>query len=75
MNDLRPGLLVAGLEIGPVAHGGHFVARHEGRVIFVRHALTGEVVDARITSVNRRFARADAVAATSSTSSRPMPGS
>ncbi len=22
----------------PVAHGGHFVARHEGRVIFVRHA-------------------------------------
>ena len=62
MNDLRPGLLVAGLEIGPVAHGGHFVARHEGRVIFVRHALTGEVVDARITSVNRRFARADAVA-------------
>ena len=31
-------------------------------MIFVRHALTGEVVDARITSVNRRFARADAVA-------------
>lgn len=62
MNELHPGLVVADLEIGPVAHGGHFVARHEGRVIFVRHALTGEVVDARITSVNRRFARADAVA-------------
>ncbi|NUS55780.1 MAG: TRAM domain-containing protein, partial [Streptomycetaceae bacterium] len=24
------------VEIGPVAHGGHCVARHEGRVLFVR---------------------------------------
>ena len=56
------GELLTGLEIGKVAHGGHFIARHEGRVIFVRHALTGEVVDVRITEVSKRFARADAVA-------------
>ena len=32
------------LEVGPVAHGGHCVARYEGRVVFVRHALPGERV-------------------------------
>jgi tRNA/tmRNA/rRNA uracil-C5-methylase (TrmA/RlmC/RlmD family) len=58
---LEPGALLEGLQIGPVAHGGHFVARHDGRVVFVRHTLTDEVVDARVTEVNRRFARADAV--------------
>jgi tRNA/tmRNA/rRNA uracil-C5-methylase (TrmA/RlmC/RlmD family) len=46
-----------------VAHGGHCVARHEGRVVFVRHALPGEVVDAVITGEGPRgkFLRADAV--------------
>ncbi|HET7686948.1 MAG TPA: TRAM domain-containing protein, partial [Candidatus Limnocylindria bacterium] len=34
---------------GPVAHGGHVVARHEGRVLFVRHALTGERVTVEVT--------------------------
>lgn len=29
------------LEVGPVAHGGHCVARYEGQVVFVRHALPG----------------------------------
>lgn len=58
---LEPGALLRGLEVGPVAHGGHFVARHEGRVVFVRHALTGELVDVRVTEVSKRFARADAV--------------
>lgn len=53
---------LAGVEVGPVAHGGHFVARHEGFVLFVRGALTGEVVDVRVTEVARRFARADVVA-------------
>jgi tRNA/tmRNA/rRNA uracil-C5-methylase (TrmA/RlmC/RlmD family) len=51
------------VEVGPVAHGGHCVARHEGRVVFVRHALPGERVLARVTEARegQRFVRADAV--------------
>jgi tRNA/tmRNA/rRNA uracil-C5-methylase (TrmA/RlmC/RlmD family) len=51
------------VEVGPVAHGGHCVARHEGRVVFVRHALPGERVLARVTEerAGQRFVRADAV--------------
>jgi tRNA/tmRNA/rRNA uracil-C5-methylase (TrmA/RlmC/RlmD family) len=53
---------VVELDIGPVAHGGHCVARHEGRVVFVRHALPGERVFARVTEAKPgSFARADAV--------------
>ena len=37
------------LEIERVAHGGVFVARHEGRVVFVSAALPGERVIARVT--------------------------
>ena len=37
------------LDVGAVAHGGHCVARHEGQVVFVRHALPGERVLARVT--------------------------
>ena len=32
---------------GP-AHGGEFVARHEGRVVFCRGGITGELVDVQI---------------------------
>ncbi|WP_296664378.1 class I SAM-dependent RNA methyltransferase [Demequina sp.] len=51
------------LDIGAVAHGGHCVARHEGRVIFVRHTLPGERVRARLTDAgdDARLWRADAV--------------
>ena len=51
------------VEIGPVAHGGHCVARYDGRVLFVRHSLPGERVRARITEggPGDRFLRADAV--------------
>jgi tRNA/tmRNA/rRNA uracil-C5-methylase (TrmA/RlmC/RlmD family) len=49
------------LEIGPVAHGGWCVARHDGRVVFVRHTLPGERVRARVTDETKSFLRADAV--------------
>jgi len=50
------------LAVSDVAHGGWCVARHpEGRVVFVRHALPGERVRARITDTTARFARAEAV--------------
>ena len=51
------------LAVEGVAHGGHCVARHEGRVVFVRHTLPGERVVARITegTSESKFLRADAV--------------
>jgi tRNA/tmRNA/rRNA uracil-C5-methylase (TrmA/RlmC/RlmD family) len=52
------------VEVGPVAHGGHCVARTDaGQVLFVRHALPGERVVARVTEGEQgaRFLRADAV--------------
>ena len=50
------------LEVGPIAHGGSCVARHEGRVVFVRHTLPGERVVAVVTEDNGgSFVRADAV--------------
>jgi tRNA/tmRNA/rRNA uracil-C5-methylase (TrmA/RlmC/RlmD family) len=48
--------------IEDVAQGGWCVARPEGLpVMFVRHALPGERVVARVTEVTSKFARADAV--------------
>ncbi|NYJ08979.1 class I SAM-dependent RNA methyltransferase [Petropleomorpha daqingensis] len=50
------------VEVGPVAHGGHCVARHEARVVFVRHTLPGERVLVRVTEDRHAgFCRADAV--------------
>lgn len=49
------------VDVGPVAHGGHCVARADGRVIFVRHALPGERVRIAVTQRNSKFWRADAV--------------
>ncbi|MGW4686132.1 class I SAM-dependent RNA methyltransferase [Streptomyces sp. NPDC004244] len=52
------------VEVGPVAHGGHCIARtDDGRVLFVRHALPGEKVVAKVTEGEQdsRFLRADAV--------------
>ena len=56
---------------GPIAHGGHVVARVrpsvagpvEARdvVVFVRHALPGERVVVEVTEVDRTFLRGDAV--------------
>jgi len=47
--------------IEKVAHGGHFIARYEGAVIFVRHGIPGEECDIEITSTGSSFNRADVV--------------
>jgi tRNA/tmRNA/rRNA uracil-C5-methylase (TrmA/RlmC/RlmD family) len=51
------------VRVGAVAHGGFCVARHEGRVIFVRHTLPGELVRVSVTEGkhNSSYWRADAV--------------
>ena len=59
--------------IEKVAHGGHFIARHEGAVIFVRHGIPGEVVDIRITSVGASFNRGDVIDVISASADRVKP--
>jgi tRNA/tmRNA/rRNA uracil-C5-methylase (TrmA/RlmC/RlmD family) len=50
------------VQVGAVAHGGFCIARHEGRAVFVRHALPGERVVVRVTEDRGgAFCRADAV--------------
>lgn len=49
------------LEVGPPANGGSCVARHDGRVVFVRYALPGERVLANVTSERGSHWHADAV--------------
>lgn len=49
------------LTTGSAANGGSCVARHDGRVVFVRYALPDEVVRARIRSVRGSYWHADAV--------------
>lgn len=66
---------VIDVEVGPVAHGGFCVARHDGRVVFVRHTLPGERVRARVTEGGSedRFLRADAVEVLSASVDRVDP--
>lgn len=49
--------------VGPMAHGGHCVARHEGRVVFVRHAVPGERVRVRVddAQAGAKFWRGDVI--------------
>lgn len=47
--------------VGPFAHGGHCVARHDGRVVFLRYAIPGEEVIAEITDITAKFARGNAI--------------
>ena len=49
------------LNIGPIAHGGHFISRHNGKVIFVRHALTDETAVVKITSIGSKIAFGNAI--------------
>lgn len=48
-------------EIEKVAHGGHFIVRHEGAVFFVRHAIPGERVRVVVSATGSSFNRADVV--------------
>ncbi len=47
--------------IEKVAHGGHFIARHEGAVFFIRHGIPGETVIVEVTSTGKSFNRGDVV--------------
>ena len=63
------------VDVTAVAHGGHCVARHEGQVLFVRHAIPGERVLARVTETGAgdRFVRADAVTVLTASADRVEP--
>ena len=70
------------VEVGPVAHGGHVVARLPadlpgvgGSVVFVRHALPGERVTVEVTegAPGDRFLRADAVVVHEASPHRVVP--
>jgi tRNA/tmRNA/rRNA uracil-C5-methylase (TrmA/RlmC/RlmD family) len=63
------------LTVGEVVHGGWCVSRQDDTawVIFVRHALPGERVLARITQATARFARADAVEIRQAAAERVQP--
>jgi len=69
---LKVGQIVV-VEIGAIAHGGHFVARYNGQVIFVRHAITGEKCKIKITAVSARIAHADVVEVLSASPNRVNP--
>ena len=57
-----PGDVVGPVRATTIAHGGHVVARLDERVIFVRHALPGELVTVRLTETSHaRFWLGDAV--------------
>lgn len=59
--------------IEKVAHGGHFIARHDGAVIFVRHAIPGEECTIEISSVGSSFNRGDVVSVEKVSTDRVSP--
>ena len=61
------------VDIGPIANGGHFVARHNGQVIFVRHAIEGERALVEITSTTSKMARGEAISIIRAAPSRVTP--
>jgi tRNA/tmRNA/rRNA uracil-C5-methylase (TrmA/RlmC/RlmD family) len=61
------------VSIEKVAHGGHFIARYNGAVIFVRHAIPGEQCTVEITSTGSSFNRGDVVAISEPSEFRVQP--
>ena len=61
------------LHVDSLAYGGNGVARHNGFVVFVRRALPGDTVRARITKVKRGFAEATAEEVLAPSSDRVFP--
>lgn len=63
------------LEIASMAHGGEAVARHDGRVVFVRGAIPGETVEAELTHApaHGRFLRTRAIEILSASPDRVVP--
>ena len=60
MLNLNIGDIVT-LNIGKIVHGGHFIARHNNQVVFVRHGISGEIANVKITSINSKLAFGDAI--------------
>ncbi len=56
-----------------VGNGGICIARHEGRVVFVRYALPGEIVRVEITDITSKFLRGDCVEVLSPSAHRVNP--
>jgi tRNA/tmRNA/rRNA uracil-C5-methylase (TrmA/RlmC/RlmD family) len=76
-NDKKKDKLSVGdiitLDIGPIAHGGHFIARYNNQVIFVRHAITDEIANVKITSITSKLAFGDALEILQSSKYRTKP--
>ena len=49
------------IDVGSIANGGHFIGKHNDQIIFVRHSLTNERANVKITAVNSKFAFGDAI--------------
>jgi tRNA/tmRNA/rRNA uracil-C5-methylase (TrmA/RlmC/RlmD family) len=61
VDEPAPLPVVLTLTVGPPANGGSCVARHEGRVVFVRYALPGETVKVRVVGDHGSYWHADVV--------------
>lgn len=62
------------VDISAIAHGGHCVARHDGQVIFVRHAIPGERALVEITAITKSFARGNCISVIQKSEHRVTPG-
>ncbi|MFM8620982.1 MAG: class I SAM-dependent RNA methyltransferase [Candidatus Nanopelagicaceae bacterium] len=61
------------VRVEKVAHGGHFIARNEGQVIFIRDTAPGELVEIEITSKAQGFLRANVLQVIESSPERITP--